>query len=84
MPRALVMQTATTRADERLAALDAFRARRTLFSGSGCNYWVFERGDQPGVFTQFFEAGDEDTLRRARHAALGASDNDPIFREVEL
>ncbi|MDP1860943.1 MAG: hypothetical protein Q8K82_19875 [Gemmatimonadaceae bacterium] len=78
------MQTATTHADERLAALDAFRACRARFSGTGCNYWVFERSDQPGVFTQFFEAGDEHTLRCARYAALGANDNDPIFREVEL
>ena len=84
MPRALVMQTAAIRAEERLAALDSFRARRALVGAAGCNYWVFERGDQPGVFTQFFEAGDEDTLRRARFAALGASDNDPILREVEL
>lgn len=78
------MQTAAIRAEERPAALHAFRARRTLVSAAGCNYWVFERSDQPGVFTQFFEAGDEDTLRRARFAALGASDNDPILREVEL
>ncbi|MEO6444592.1 MAG: hypothetical protein ABIZ91_16075 [Gemmatimonadaceae bacterium] len=78
----LVIQTAATQA--RTEALDAFRARRALLGDTACNYWVFERADAPGTFTQFLEAGDEATLQRACRLALGAHHDDPILREVEL
>lgn len=70
--------------DTRAAALATFRARRDVCRALGCNYWVFERLDISGAFTEFFEAGDEQLLARAREAAGVAGDGSPIHREVEL
>jgi hypothetical protein len=49
-----------------------------------CNFWVYEDPGDPGLFVEFTEARDADTLIAARAAAAGSDASAPILTEVEL
>ena len=65
---------------------DAFRTRAreasSYYAGAGCRYWVYEDGELPGAFVEFFEAPDKDALTRAH----GGTKQPPsrLYVEVDL
>lgn len=84
MPRALVSRALQVPSAERSDALATFRRRRAACAALGCNYWVFERPDDDGAFTEFLEARDTQLLARALVETGVAGEGVPILREVEL
>jgi hypothetical protein len=84
MPRALATHGLHFPAQQRDGVLASLRSRRAMLREMGCNYWVFEDRALPGVLIEFYEAGDAETLARARDTAGVDARGQPILTEVEL
>lgn len=85
MARSLTISRAVVAAGERDGFLERFRARESYFQAMGCRYWIFEEQGSPGVFVEFCEAADEETLSAAHSGSPDRfSDVGPIFSIVEL
>ncbi len=83
MPRALTIERSKVSRHERDAYFDALRARRDQLRAAECNFWVYEDPGEPGLFIEFTEARDADTLVAGRAAVL-SDGGAPILTEVEL
>ena len=90
MPRVLVMQRLVVPARDRGRYLAGLAARRAIFRGEGCNFWVFEEAEIIGAFVEFAEAGSREVLAAglaaAAHTAAGPPDGArlPVYIEVPL
>ena len=83
MPRALTIERLKVSRHERDAYFAGLRERRKLLRAADCNFWVYEDPSEPGLFVEFIEARDADTLVAGRTAA-SQSASVPILTEVEL
>ncbi|HYV98253.1 MAG TPA: hypothetical protein VE967_12410 [Gemmatimonadaceae bacterium] len=85
MPRALTLQRAMVPAIDRAKYLAALRHRRAHYHNADCRFWVFEEAGLPGLFIEFVEANDAETLRAA-HARAPERLRDPsrVYTEVEI
>jgi hypothetical protein len=84
MPRALTIVRSKVARHERDAYFAALRDRRARLRAAECNFWVYEDPADPGLFIEFTEARDADTLV-AGHAAVADTDSSaPILTEVDL
>jgi hypothetical protein len=84
MPRALTIVRTKVSEYERATYLDGVRRRRAHYRAAKCSLWVFEDPTDPGLFVEFAEAGDADTLASARSADDEGGPSAPILMEVEL
>lgn len=84
MPRALTIVRSKVSRHERDAYFAALRDRRDRLRAQHCNFWVYEDPAEPGLFIEFTEARDADTLLAARAAADDAEATAPILTEVDL
>ena len=84
MPRALTIERSKVARHERDAYFAALRQRRDRLKAAECNFWVYEDPGEPGLFIEFTEARDADTLVAGRAAVSETEDNAPILTEVEL
>jgi hypothetical protein len=84
MPRALTMERSKVSRHERDDYFAGLRARRDRLRAAACNFWVYEDPGEPGLFVEFTEARDADTLAAARAAVLDSQSSAPILTEVEL
>ena len=84
MPRALTIERAKVSRHERDIYFAGLRARRDRLRAAACNFWVYEDPGEPGLFVEFTEARDTDTLVAARAAASDSQASAPILTEVEL
>jgi hypothetical protein len=84
MPRALTIERSKVSRHERDAYFVGLRARRDRLRAAACNFWVYEDPGEPGLFVEFTEARDADTLAAARAAVLEGQSSAPILTEVEL
>jgi hypothetical protein len=84
MPRALTIVRSKVARHERDAYFAGLRDRRDRLRAAQCNFWVYEDPGDPGLFIEFTEARDADTLAAA-HAAVADSETPaPILTEVDL
>ena len=83
MPRALTVERLKVSRHERDPYFAGLRERRTLLRAAECNFWVYEDPGEPGLFIEFIEARDVNTLVAGR-AAASQSASVPILTEVEL
>ena len=84
MARALTIERSKVSRHERDAYFAALRARRDRLRAAACNFWVYEDPGEPGLFIEFIEARDVDTLAAARAVVLESATSAPILTEVEL
>jgi hypothetical protein len=63
--RALSMRHTVVPTAEREAFRTRSREVKAHYKKAGCNYWLFEEGDLPGAYVEFFEGPDKDTLEKA-------------------
>ena len=84
MGRALTIERSKVSRHERDAYFDGLRERRDRLRAAACTVWGFEAASAPGLFVEFTEARDADTLVAGRVAAGAAEPNVPILKEVEL
>lgn len=84
MPRALTIVRSKVSRHEREAYFAALRDRRDRLRASQCNFWVYEDTGEPGLFIEFTEARDADTLIAARSAVSDSEATAQILTEVEL
>ena len=84
MPRALTIERSKVSRHERDAYFAALRERRDRLRAAECNFWVYEDPGEPGLFVEFTEARDPDTLAAGRAAVLESNVGAPILTEVEL
>ena len=63
--RALSMRHTVVPTAEREAFRSRTRDVRAHYKNAGCNYWLFEEGDLPGAYVEFFEGPDKGTLEKA-------------------
>ena len=84
MPRALTVERSKVSRHERDAYFAALRDRRDRLRAAACNFWVYEDPGEPGLFVEFTEARDADTLAAARASVLESESSAPILTEVEL
>ena len=84
MPRALTMERSRVSRHERDAYFAGLRDRRDRLRAAECNFWVYEDPAEPGLFVEFIEARNADTLAAARAAVLESRASAPILTEVEL
>lgn len=84
MPRALTMERSKVARHERDAYFAGLRDRRDRLRAAECNFWVYEDPAEPGLFVEFIEARNADTLAAARAAVLESRGTAPILTEVEL
>jgi hypothetical protein len=84
MGRALTIERSKVSRHERDAYFAGLRDRRDRLRAAACNFWVFEDATEPGLFVEFTEARDADTLVAGRQAASDAEQSVPILNEVEL
>ena len=83
MPRALTAEWTEAAGSQREAFLARARDRRDALRAAGCNYWVFEKGAEPGTFVEFLEARDPESLRLARVRVDADVDTD-VLTAVDL
>jgi hypothetical protein len=84
MPRALTIVRSKVARHDRDAYFAGLRDRRDRLRAAQCNFWVYEDPGEPGLFIEFTEARDADTLA-AGHAAVADSENPAsILTEVDL
>ena len=85
MGRALTIQRAMVPAMERARYFEKLRTRRSHYQNADCRFWVFEEAGLPGLFIEFTEAQDADTLKAA-HAKAPERLRDPsrVYTEVEI
>lgn len=84
MGRALTIEQSKVSRHERDAYFAGLRERRDRLRAAACNFWVFEDTTEPGLFVEFTEARDADTLVAGRVTAVDAESSAPILKEVEL
>ena len=84
MPRALTIERSKVARHERDAYFAGLRQRRDRLKAAECNFWVYEDPGEPGLFIEFTEARDADTLVAGRAAVSEAEDSASILTEVEL
>jgi hypothetical protein len=84
MPRALTIERSKVSRHERDAYFATLRERRGHLKAADCNFWVYEDPGEPGLFIEFTEARDADTLVAGRASISEAEDSAPILTEVEL
>ena len=84
MARALTIVRSKVSRHERTAYFAALRDRRDRLRAAECNFWVFEDPGEPGLFIEFTEARDADTLVAARTAVADSEAGAQILTEVEL
>ena len=84
MPRALTIERSKVSRHERDAYFAALRERRDRLRAAQCNFWVYEDPGEPGLFIEFIEARDADTLATARSTVFESTVGAPILTEVEL
>ena len=84
MPRALTIERSKVSRHERDAYFAGLRERRDRLRAAACNFWVYEDPGEPGLFVEFTEARDPDTLVAGRATASDSPTNAPILTEVEL
>ena len=85
MPRAVSMRHTVVPSGEREGFHARARESRAHYSNAGCRYWLYEEGQMPGAYVEFFEASDKGTLERAHRSAqpLGHQSS-RVYLEVEL
>jgi hypothetical protein len=84
MPRALTIERSKVSRHERDAYFAVLRERRDRLKAAACNFWVYEDPGEPGLFVEFTEARDADTLVAGRAALSLSETGAPILTEVEL
>jgi hypothetical protein len=84
MARALTIERSKVSRHERDAYFAGLRERRDRLRAAACNFWVYEDPGEPGLFVEFTEARDADTLAAARAVVLESESTAPILTEVEL
>lgn len=84
MPRALTMVRSKVSLDERDAYFVELRQRRERLRAAQCNFWVYEDPGEPGLFVEFIEARNAETLIAARATGSDSEASAPILTEVEL
>ena len=84
MPRALTIERSKVSRHERDAYFASLRERRDRLRAAACNFWVYEDPGEPGLFVEFTEARDADTLIAGRASVSESEDSAPILTEVEL
>ena len=84
MARTLTIERSKVSRHERDSYFTRLRERRDRLRSGACNFWVFEDTSEPGVFVEFTEARDADTLVAGSLAAIGGPPTAPILKEVEL
>ena len=82
MARVLTIERSKVSSHERDDYFAGLRERRDRLRAAACNFWVYEDPGEPGLFVEFTEARDADTLVAARVAESQSSA--PILTEVEL
>lgn len=83
MARALTAEWSHAGEQGRAAFLQRASARRDALRSLDCNYWVFEKGAEPGTFLEFMETRDPESLRVAR-MRVGADVDTAVLTAVEL
>ena len=84
MARALTIERSKVSPHERDAYFAGMRERRDRLRAAECNFWVYEDPAEPGLFVEFIEARNADTLAAARAAVFDSQASAPILTEVEL
>ena len=84
MARALTIERSKVSRHERDAYFAGLRERRDRLRAASCNFWVYEDPSEPGLFVEFTEARDAETLIAGRAAVSETEDSAPILTEVEL
>jgi hypothetical protein len=84
MPRALTIERSKVARHERDAYFTGLRERRDRLKAAACNFWVYEDPGDPGLFVEFTEARDAETLAAGRAAVSESETGAPILTEVEL
>jgi hypothetical protein len=84
MPRALTIERSKVARHERDAYFAGLRQRRDRLNAAACNFWVYEDPGDPGLFVEFTEARDAETLVAGRAAISESEMGAPILTEVEL
>ena len=84
MPRALTVERSKVSRHERDAYFAGLRDRRDRLRAAECSFWVYEDPAEPGLFVEFIEARNADTLAAARAAVFESRASAPILTEVEL
>ena len=62
MPRALTIERSKVASHERDDYFAGLRQRRDRLKAAECNFWVYEDPGEPGLFIEFTEARDAETL----------------------
>ena len=84
MPRALTIERSKVARHERDAYFIGLRERRDRLKAAACNFWVYEDPGEPGLFVEFTEARDAETLAAGRAAVSESDTGAAILTEVEL
>ena len=84
MPRALTIERSKVSRHERDAYFAGLRDRRDRLKAAGCSFWVYEDPGEPGLFVEFTEARDAETLVAGRASVSESEGSAPILTEVEL
>jgi hypothetical protein len=84
VPRALTIERSKVSRHERDGYFAALRERRDRLRAAECNFWVYEDPGEPGLFVEFIEARNADTLAAARASVFESATGAPILTEVEL
>jgi hypothetical protein len=85
VPRAVSMRHTVVPSADREDFRTRARESRAHYAKSGCRYWLYEEGQMPGAYVEFFEATDRETLARAHKSAHGAEHQSTrVYLEVEL
>ncbi len=85
MPRALTMHRVTVPSRDREKYLERVKRKANHYTNAKCRFWVFEETGLRGVFIEFMEADDVDTLARAhRDAPDQVLDPMPIYHQLEI
>ena len=84
MPRALTIERSKVSRHERDSYFTGLRERRDRLRAASCNFWVYEDPSEPGLFVEFTEARDANTLAAALATAADSAATAPILTEVEL
>jgi len=84
VPRALTIERSKVARHERDTYFAALRERRDRLRAAECNFWVYEDPGEPGLFIEFIEARDADTLAAGRALVFESNVGAPILNEVEL
>jgi hypothetical protein len=82
--RALTIERSKVSRHERHSYFASLRERRDRLRAAACNFWVYEDPADPGLFVEFIEAHDPETLVAGRAAVFDADSSAPILTEVEL